>query len=249
MIINIQSKHNQIVKDTMKLYVSSYRKKVNKFIIEGFHNFEMATNRGVIDYIFTNKMLDNIPESIKQYIVSDEILCKLSKTVNPQGIIAVCNIMETELDLFENILYLDDIQDPGNMGTILRNAVAFNYINIVCSSNCVSIYNEKVLQSCQGAIFELNILKKDYNFLNKLKEDDYKIIATSLDDSVDIKNLKYIKKHILVMGNEANGISTQVLNLSDFKVKINISKIQSLNVGVATGIAMYELSSKGDKDE
>ena len=139
------------------------------------------------------------------------------------------------------VLYLDDISDPGNLGTLLRKALAFGYKTVLLSKNSCSIYNEKAIQSSQGAIFDLNIVE-GYTKLSELKASGYEILATEIKGSVDLDNVSPKSKHVLILGNEAHGVSEAVLKLADKRVKIDIKNIESLNVGVAGGIAMYKLS-------
>ena len=134
-------------------------------------------------------------------------------------------------------MLLDNVSDPGNLGTILRTALAFGYNDVILKEGC-SIYNEKVLQSTQGAIFNLNIISK----FDKKILDGYKLIATEIKGSIDLSEIKKPGKHVLVLGNEGHGVSKEILELADQRVRIDIKNIESLNVAVAGAIAMYELS-------
>lgn len=201
---------------------------------------EMALEANAVVEILSTKEIDNLDESIKQIIVSKEVMEKLSNNKSPQGVIAICKEIKEKEITSNKILYLDDISDPGNLGTILRTALAFNYLDIILSDKTCSIYNDKALQSSQGAIFKLNILKNID--INSIKEKGYKIYATEIKGSVSLKEINKNEKHVLVLGNEAHGVSKEILDLSDKRIRIDINSIESLNVAIAGAIAMYELN-------
>lgn len=234
----ITSKTNQKIKDIVKLYDNKTRKEEGLFLVEGFHLFEMAKASNQLKEIYTTKEVDI---DVPQYIITPEILEKITKSKTPQGIVSVC-YQNKEKELGNKVIYLDNIQDPGNLGTILRTALAFSFFDIVLSKDCVSLYNEKVISASQGAIFKLNILiDKDIEFLKDLKSKKYELISTALKDSKDVKELKTKDKYVLIFGNEGNGIRKEILDLSNQKVRIDMDNIDSLNVGVAASILMYLL--------
>lgn len=239
MIREITSKNNDKIKELVKLRKNKYREETKRFLVEGFHCVEMAYNAHLLEEIYTTKQLD-LP-GVDQYIITSDILDKITTSVTAQGIVGKCK-MKDELPLSSNkIIYLDNISDPGNLGTILRTALAFNYKDIILSKDSVSLYNEKVLSATQGAIFDLNIIKGDINTLTDLKKDGYKLIGTSLRNSVRIDELPKIEKIVIIFGNEGNGIKEDILDICDYKVIIPIENIESLNVGVAAGITLYNL--------
>lgn len=239
MIYYITSKQNSKIKDVLSLYKNNIREKERKFIVEGFHLLEMALNNNKVESIFTLKQIDNIPENIPQYIISEDILNKISLLKNSQGVLAVVKYNDEKPISSNKILYLDDVSDPGNLGTILRTALAFSYKDIIVSKKCCSIYNEKVIQASQGAIFKLNIIQKDFNYLKELK--DYQIIATEIKGSITLDKLNKKDKFVLVLGNESRGVRNEILSLSDVRLRIDINDIESLNVAIAGAILMYEL--------
>lgn len=136
--------------------------------------------------------------------------------------------------------FFDDVSDPGNLGTILRTALAFGYQDILLTKNCCSITNEKVIQASQGAIFSLNIL--DEFSLEKLQKQGYQIVATEINGSIALDSFKPNKKHVLILGNESRGVRQEFLNNSDVRVRIEIEQIESLNVAIAGAIVMYHFS-------
>lgn len=235
MIYKIDSRQNQKIKDLIKLSNPKFSKEKSLFKIEGFHAFEMAKESGILKAIFVTKEIKDF--DLPQYLVSESIMESISSAKNPQGIVCVCEYLKEKEISSDRILLLDDVSDPGNLGTLLRTALAFGYNDVILRGGC-SQYNEKVLQSTQGAIFKLNILN---NFdIKNLK--DYEIIATEIKGSVDLSTLDKVSKHILILGNEAHGVSKEMLELAHKRVRISIKNIESLNVAVAGAIAMYELS-------
>lgn len=244
MVFLISSKQNDKIKEIVKLSDKSYKNEKGLFIVEGFHLLEMALESKVVDQIFTTKEIKDIPSDIPQFIVTSEIMDKISKNKSSQGVLALCRIKEEKEISSSHVLYLDDVSDPGNMGTIFRSALAFGYKDIILSKNSCYLYNEKVVQASQGAIFKLNIITKDISYLNKLKKEGYQILVTSLKDADDIKDITPNNKHVLVLGNEAHGVSEEAIKIADKKIKIHIEEIESLNVSIAGAIAMYLLGNK-----
>ncbi len=241
MIIKITSKANSKIKEVVKLAKPSYQKEQGLFIAEGYHLFEMAKESGLIDSVFTTKEVKGLDPLIPQYIIDEEILSKISSLTTPQGIVTLVKLPKTKEILNNKVLYLDDISDPGNMGTILRTALAFSYTDIVVSKKSVYVYSPKVVQASQGAIFKLNILIEDGYYLPRLKTLGYDVVVTYLRNAIDIKETPKLDKFVLVLGNEAKGVSDDVLSFATYKVKIDIDNIESLNVAIAGAIAMYSL--------
>ena len=242
MIYSISSKQNNKIKQLGKYKNNAFRSEKKEYLVEGFHLLKMGLEMNLIKEIYTLKEIENIPSSIDQYIVSEEILEKISSYKNNQGVIALCKMKECDDIKGDKVLYLDGVSDPGNMGTILRSALAFDYKDVILSSSCASIYNEKVLQSAQGAIFKLNILKdEDDRIIASLKEEGYAILATLIDGDIELKEYKERNKHVLILGNEAHGISEKIKNMADYKIRLDIKNIDSLNVAIAGALFMYFL--------
>lgn len=239
MIKEIKSRQNELIKEVAKLDNPTYRKEVGLFKVEGFHMLEMAVEAKVVKQVFSLKKIDNLDESIPQYIVSKEVLEKISSTKSPQGVVVVCKPLPQNKIKSNKVLYLDGVSDPGNLGTILRTALAFDFCDVVLSKNCCSIYNEKTLQASQGAIFKINIVS-DKNLFD-LKKEKYQIIATEIKGSISLEKVQKKDKFVLVLGNEAHGVSKETLELADYRVRIDIKNIESLNVAIAGAIAMYSL--------
>ena len=242
MIINISSKQNTKIKEIGKLISdNSYRKERKEFVIEGFHLLEMALEDNLVKAIFSLEPLKNIDEKITNYIVSEDILKKISTQKNPQGVVAICSMRKEKEISHNNVLYLDGVSDPGNLGTLLRTALAFSFKDVILSKGSVSLYNEKTISSSQGAIFRLNIISGDEQNLINLKEKGYKILATEIKGSVELKNIKKSDKQVLILGNEAHGVNEKILNLADERIRIDINEIESLNVAICGAIMMHYL--------
>ena len=184
----IKSLQNQQIKDIAKLKEKKYRDMTGLFIIEGEHLVKMAKEAGNLEAILVNedcieRYLGLIDEE-NTIIVNEAIVNKLSYTKSPQGIIGVVRKNEFYTQGLNKILVLDNLQDPGNVGTLLRSALAFNYNQVFISDNSVDIYNDKVIRASQGAIFKISI-KRDTldNIFSILKEDKFKIYATALTEN------------------------------------------------------------------
>ncbi len=243
MIQTIASKDNKKVKETIALYCNKERKEKGLFIVEGYHLLEMALAAKKLKCVFSLEKVDDLPDEIEQYLVSEEILKKMSKTQNPQGIVAVCSVLEQK-EIIGNAIYLDEVSDPGNVGTILRTALAFGFYNVILSSNCASLYNDKVISSSQGSIFKLNVIENGEKELLELKKRSYTLCGTALNaKSKDFSQVNLKTPFVLIFGNEARGVSSIILQQCDEMVMIPIKNIDSLNVGVACGIILNHYSN------
>ena len=168
-------------------------------------------------------------------IVNESVISKLSEFKCPSKILGVAHYEKRELT-GKRFIYLDNVQDPGNVGTIIRTALSFSYDALILSPGSASIYNEKVIQASKGGVFRLPIFEGIS--LDSLKEQGYQVISTALHGAVDYLTFKPAEKFILVFGNEGQGISLDTLHKSDALIKIEMNNIDSLNVAVAAGILM-----------
>ena len=236
-MLEILSKNNKKVKDACALKLKKVRTEKHLFLMEGIKNFDMALKYGKVKQVFTTIGLPKIKQDVEAYHVNDEVLRKLANSDNPEGIVFVCEQLEPRKDKkdYHRIVYLDQINDPGNLGTILRTAVAFNYDAVILSKSSVDLYNEKVVAASKGSIFMIDAFYDDIN--NYI--DKYQIIASALDDAVSLESVKKPKDFVLVLGNESHGVSEEVLKLANTVVKIDMNdNIDSLNVAVAGAILM-----------
>ncbi|MCR1935360.1 TrmH family RNA methyltransferase [Clostridium tepidum] len=251
----ISSKDNQLIKEIRKLREKKYRVQNQQFIIEGFRFFEEALkSNSNIDKVFIeekslNKLKElykkySIKDNIDTYIVSYSVLKNISNTENPQGIVAVINYFKKEsLDL-ENGFYIlvDKVQDPGNMGTIIRTAHAAGALGIITTKGTVDVYNEKTLRSTMGSIFYIPIIEDDnLNKVRFLQQNGFRLLISSLDTNNNFYDVNMTENMIIAVGNEGNGISEDLNNISDIKVKIPMPGLaESLNVAVACSIMTFE---------
>ena len=260
----IVSKSNDKVKFIRSLNEKKYRTKYNAFYLEGVKvTNEILDKNEAIDILFiaysksllisTNggqALLDRISslKNVKVLEFEENIFKYMTDTVNTQGILVVMKIPKYSLENEENknIILLDKVQDLGNIGTIIRSCNAFGVDTILCTSGTADVYSPKAVRATMGGILNVKIIYlDDIEKVNLFKKMGYKIATTSLKTQNSIDSIDYNNKYIFVMGNEANGVSKEIIDISDFVVKIPMSeKIESLNVGVATSIILYEQYKK-----
>ncbi|WP_324672803.1 RNA methyltransferase [Mycoplasma sp. 888] len=235
----ITSKQNQFIKDVYKLLDKKYRSKESKFLVEGYHLVNEAKEKGIlletIEVVDKNKFADSI-------LVTEQILNYLSDTSTPQGIIGICKFPDVSKLIGNRVLFLNNLQEPGNVGTIFRLARAFDFDTVIIQN--FDYFNPKVIRSSQGTFFDLNLIKtNNIDILEQLKKQNYILYATMLDTNA--KKLNEIdfsreEKIVIILGNEGNGIDNQTASLSDEKVYIPIS-FESLNVATAAAIVLNKV--------
>ncbi len=232
----ITSLTNERVKELVKLNTSKGRKEAKLFIVEGKHLVSEAKALGIVKEIYT------IDENLEGTLVSEAVMRKICNTNTVVSQIAVCNFIEKN-ELSSRILILDSVQDPGNLGTLMRSAVSFGFNTLFLSNGTVDPYNDKVIRSSQGAIFKLNIIIGDIiEFIKSLN--DYDIYSTNVVNGIDVRDINVKKNIAVILGNEGNGISDDVNNLNLKNIYIKMNNMESLNVAVAGSIIMYEISKK-----
>ena len=248
----ISSKNNEIIKNIKKLKDKKYRE--NKFIVEGERIVEEAIQENVeisvivIEESFYNNIekQDLIKKATKYntLIVTDKVFLDISDVKTPQGILAVINKNENK-EIDKNtpyIMALDNLQDPGNIGTIIRTLDSANIKQLIVSKGSVDAYSPKVVRSTMGAIFRVNVIEVEnlVETMQNLKNSGFEVVSTSLETDKSIYDISYNKK-VVIIGNEANGVSKEILEMSDYKVKIPmLGKTESLNASVAASIMIYE---------
>ncbi len=233
---------NSKIKDIKKLNQKKYRDESGLFLVDGEHLVLEAYKCGSLVSVILEEHED-IDLDIDKIYVTDSVMNYISNLDNHQKIMGICKKIETK-ELTSRIIVLDGIQDPGNLGTIIRSAKAFNFDTIVLSLDTVDLYNSKVIRASQGLIFHENIITCDIkSFIKDIKDKGYTIVGTKVDNGTDIRDIKNISSLALIMGNEGNGVSAEVLDMCDLYAHIKMNdNCESLNVGVATSIMMYELS-------
>ena len=252
MITNISSSQNEKYKHFKALKQKKERALSRQYTVEGIKSVSDAIDAGeeiyallVSDDFFSKTSFD-YPDNIDIFIISKKLFPALSDTETPSGIIAVINFKNNshfDTDIKKSYIYCDNLRDPGNLGTIIRTADAAGFGGVLLSPDCVDIHNPKTVRSSMGSFFHLPIIENvQYSELLELKDKGFNIVAGLLDDdTVEYTKADMTKPLIIVIGNEANGISSEVTKMADVKVKIPIDgKAESLNAGVAAAILIYE---------
>ena len=238
----ITSLDNERIKKYSKLSKKKYRDSMGLFLVEGEHLVQEAIKADNVVEIF---MLEGTNYDYDGTIVNELVMKKLSNLDTICDICCVCRKNTNNGIKGSRLLLLDEIQDPGNLGTIIRSSVAFNIDTIILSENSVDLYNPKVLRATQGMYNYINIITMNsVDCVNKVKKLGITVYGTSVTNGVDVRSLIDIEKNsfLLILGNEGNGISKSVADLVDKNLYISMNdKVESLNVGVAGSILLYEL--------
>ncbi len=241
----ITSLENERIKNYIKLKDRKYRKKTNTYIVEGLHLVLEAYKSGNLIELILEKD-EVLPIDVPTVYVTNEIINKISNLDTPVNILGLCKMSDSNEIKGTKILMLDEVQDPGNLGTIIRSSVAFGVDTIVLGNNTVDLYNPKVIRATQGMLFYINIINKDLKeTIKELKSLEIPVYGTKVEYGEDVRNFpsKDKKSYGLVVGNEGNGVSSEVLDLCDKYIYIDMDeKVESLNVSVATSIILYELN-------
>ncbi|PFO10199.1 RNA methyltransferase [Bacillus sp. AFS076308] len=244
----IESVNNPKVKQWKKLLTKKERDKSGTFIVEGFHLVEEALKQGeqVLEIIVSDKV--GLPPrwdagSTPVTSVTEEISNSLSETEAPQGIYAVCRQSNQEVQDAKTLLLIDAVQDPGNLGTMIRTADAAGIDAVVVGRGSVDIYNSKVLRSAQGSHFHLPIIRGDlHEWIDKLHDKNIPVYGTALEGASAYTDISCGASFALIVGNEGNGVAKDLLSSTTANLYIPIfGKSESLNVAVATGILLYYL--------
>lgn len=265
MVSEITSKENVHVKHAKKLLSSSkFRKEENCFSIEGIRLCEDAFKSGVnIEKVFYTQncfekfgnLISGIIKSVKNsFLVSQNIINIISDTDAPQGIVCICKQSETEIresniTKSPKIVVLESIQNPSNLGSILRTCDALGVKLIGISENSCDIYNPKTLRGSMGSTFRLNIMfyKDTSEFIKYLQQHSFKVYASVPDDNaIPLGSINFEGKTGIVFGNEGNGLEQKTIDSCNGKMTIPMNKnTESLNVSVAAGIAIWEMTDRG----
>lgn len=237
----IESVNNERVKYWTKLNDKKYQVEYGLFLVEGEHLVLEAMHTGLLKEVI---ILDGYDfDFVNKTYVKPNVMKKISSLTNAPRIIGVVEMLKPR-SIAGNVLILDGIQDPGNMGTIIRSSVAFNIDTIILGNGCVSVYNPKVVRASEGMMFHINFIESDIiPIISELKRNDYKIYTTDVIDGTELSNIKFSNHVGIVIGNEGAGVSTDIKNVCDEKIYIKMSdSCESLNAGVATSIILYHLN-------
>ena len=248
----ITSSQNAVFKSAMGLKDKKGRDETGLFLVEGKKQTAEISAEWNIRHIFVSRSYeaDSLPQ-IKTFILKDSLFAKLSSTKTPQGIIAVVEKKEYKTEkLLKNkgfFIVLENIQDPGNLGTIIRSADAFGAKAVFVSKESADIYSDKTIRSTMGSFFHIPVAAKTdiKELIAMLKENSVKIFSASLKAKKSIDKYDFFQKSAIFIGNEANGLSAETEKFSDFLFKIPMpGKAESLNAAIAASITMYEFSKK-----
>lgn len=246
------SKDNKLVKLALKLKKKKYREEENLFLAEGVRFVESAIENRSVKYILYSEKLYStngyervLKDDIDSYMVDESVLKDICDTENPQGVVAICIKKEYSLDdILKNIIVIvDGVQDPGNLGTIIRTCDAAGAHGIVMLKGTVDLYNPKVLRSTMGSIFHIPIV-----FVNDLVDisgillqNEYNILAASLDGDKSLYEYDFSAKTAVILGNEASGVKKENMSLATHLVLIPMEgSSESLNVAIANSVIVYE---------
>lgn len=236
------STQNEKIKNLRKLNNKKFRDENSLFLIEGEHLVLEAYKNGYLKELLLEENTSlsiNVPTSY----LTRNVMKFISELDNPSNIMGVCTKLVEQEELGNKILVLDNVQDPGNLGTIIRSAVAFNIDTIILSDDTVDLYNSKVIRASQGMIFKINIVRKSLlEVIPNLKKQGYRIYATNVKNGKSLKNVEKVSKFAIIMGNEGLGVKESISSLADDFLYIDMAKdCESLNVAVAASIILYEL--------
>lgn len=234
--MKIASRQNPTIKAVSKLHQKKYRNTKNQFILEGYHLYEEAKKHQAIDHVYTTD--ERITGKDVTY-VTPSVLEKLANTKHPQGVVTVCNKLPSNPPV-NRVLLCDHVQDPGNLGTLIRSALAFSFDTVVLDT-CVDLYNDKVLRSTQGALFGINIIEMPIEQF-MMEYADFYTIGTALSND-RLSDIVGHSKMGVIVGNEGSGIKQSILEKTSINVTIPIDHIDSLNVGVAGSILMHHIKN------
>lgn len=248
----IQSSKNTLIKETKKLQQKKYRQQTRTYLLEGFHLIQEAQAASVVlkEVFISQRGLNEWSEWIEEnltdyYLVSDEVLKTLASQPTPQGMIAVAEMPVEESDDFSGAwLLLDKVQDPGNVGTMIRTADAAGFSGVILGSGSADLYNPKTLRSTQGSLYHLSVRNGALpEIIPQFQQADHPVLGTALDkDAKDYLAVDKMTDFALVMGNEGQGMSPELLAMTDQNLYITIKgQAESLNVAIAAGVLMFHL--------
>ena len=237
----ITSRDNSRIKHLRKLLDKKNSLNESLFVIEGENLISEAIKSNLLTELYVLEGEECNFDFEYDYVTLD-VMKSISSLSSTPRLIGVSKYINKKSPL-NKVVLLDGVQDPGNVGTIIRNCVAFGVDTIVLSKGSVNPYNDKVLRSTGGMIYNINIIISDLeSIIDKLKENNIKIYGTSLKSSISLENMPKSDKFAIIFGNEGNGVSDNILSKCDINVRIDMEKdCESLNVGVSSGIVLYHM--------
>lgn len=237
----IRSLNNMKIKNWCKLHEKKHREREQLFLVENEHLILEAIDANLLDTLIL--LEENHPYFSYDgmiYYVSEDVMKKLKMNQSLPTCMGVVRMPKPKMELGNKVILCDDIQDPGNIGTMIRSAYSFGFDSFIVSNKSVDVYNDKAIRATQGALFHMNVIRGDLvDFVHKLKKEDYCVYATSLHDAKGLSEFKNTEKIALIFGNEGSGVSLKMLEMSDENIFIEMSRFESLNVAMACGICCY----------
>lgn len=212
------------------------------FLVEGQHLVDHAFRTGVLESVYITGEMPKYPPAIKIFQCEVHVLDAITHQKNPQGIVGLCRKIKKDFPLGNTILYLDQINDPGNVGTMLRTSLGLGIQTVIFSPKTANRYHPKVIASSQGALFHLNLWEDqtDATLLKQYQQQGYHVVATNLSSkAIPLDQYRFKEKNILVVGNESHGVRPEITALANGQVTIPMKQIDSLNVAIAFAIIAY----------
>ena len=237
MVIN-STENSRIVKYA-KLKQKKYRDLYQLFIVEEKHLIEEAEKAGLLDTLIIREGCENISDREALW-VSEDVMKKLSNNVSLNECIGICRIPAEKKLEGSSFIILENVQDPGNVGTIIRTAYSLGYDGVLLSEGCASPYGPKTIQSSQGALFHIPVLSGEIGeLISQVRNLGCRVYATTLDSSHPMQETLKTGKYALLLGNEGQGLTEKAVSLSDESIRIEMENFESLNVAIAMGICAY----------
>lgn len=232
---------NKKIKELKKLHKKKYRDQIGLFLIEGEHLLEEALKKNLVCEIFYLEGFQK-EQIVPVHTVTSTVMKELSELETIPNVIALCK-KKDEVVSGNRILAIDGVQDPGNLGTMIRSAVAFHVDGILLGEDCVDLYNSKTIRATQGMIFHIPIEKGNLQIkMKEYRSNGYHLYATNVEHGKSLKCIEKYEKVCIIMGNEGNGVKEELQALCDELLYIDMNPVcESLNVAVATSIILYEL--------
>lgn len=238
--MRIDSLTNAQVKRWVSLHTVKGRHEHGYFLVEGEHLVDEAVKAGWTNKLLIREGFDNPYSHHNAIHLSTLVFKKVSQLESLGWIMAECTLPRPVELSGSRFLVADRIQDPGNLGTIIRIAVAFGFDQVVCSSDCVDLFNDKVIRSTQGALFHVPVVRGDLNdCLTQLISQGITLYATAAQGEMKLSQVKPHDRVALILGNEGSGVSTEVMAMADHRLAIEMSAFESLNVAIAAGIVAH----------
>lgn len=238
--MKIESIQNKKIKERTKLHTKKERDKTGLFIVEGEHLIQEAIHANVLKELYILDTIEN-PFDFPCFECTQSVINKLSNQVSNAKMIGVCQKQTYKNDNYSKVLLLDDVQDPGNVGTIIRSAYSFGIDCIYLSNKCADLYNLKTIQSSQGALFHLPVFVCDIKEkIKQLQKKNIKVYATALHQKAKmLQEIVPENSFAIVLGNEGSGIKQEIIDSCDECIQIEMNQFESLNVAIAASICIY----------